>query len=139
MVEFSHSDPGLWSEALSSYPSQIEALGKPNLVSLDDFYRNELPPLLHKRNPSPYITTSELSKLMQWKLIAENGGRGYWTLFHRWMNRSSNWPLRRPSNAFLIFPKPYLSLLRSKASVRLLPRRFWPPTRRMLRLSCPTR
>ena len=66
-------------------------------------------------------------------------GRGYWTLFHHWMNRSSNWPLRRPSNAFPIFPKPYLSLLRSKASVRLLPRRFWPPTRRMLRLSCPTR
>ncbi|XP_023536029.1 uncharacterized protein LOC111797290 [Cucurbita pepo subsp. pepo] len=73
MVEFSHSEPGLWSEALCSYPSQIEALGKPNLVSLDDFYRNELPPLLHKRNPSPYITTSELSKLMQWKLT-----RGKW-------------------------------------------------------------
>ncbi|XP_022139314.1 uncharacterized protein LOC111010256 [Momordica charantia] len=73
MVEFQNSDPILWGEALSSYPSQIEALGKPNLVSLDHFYRNELPNLLHKRNPNPYITTPELSKLMQWKLT-----RGKW-------------------------------------------------------------
>ncbi|XP_038898858.1 uncharacterized protein LOC120086335 isoform X1 [Benincasa hispida] len=73
MMEFSNSDPTLWREALSSYSSQIEALGKPNLASLDDFYRNELPRLLHKRNPNPYITTSELSKLMQWKLT-----RGKW-------------------------------------------------------------
>lgn len=72
-MEFSNSAPSLWREALSSYPSKIEALGKPNLVSLDDFYRNELPLLLHERNPSPYITTSELSKLMQWKLT-----RGKW-------------------------------------------------------------
>ncbi|KAA0064474.1 hypothetical protein E6C27_scaffold255G001890 [Cucumis melo var. makuwa] len=72
-MKFSNSDPTLWREALSSYSSQIEALGKPNLVSLDDFYRNELPLILHKRKPSPYITTSELSKLMQWKLT-----RGKW-------------------------------------------------------------
>ncbi|KAM6572004.1 hypothetical protein CsatA_016084 [Cannabis sativa] len=28
----------------------------------------KLPPLLHQQKPNPYITTSELSKLMQWKL-----------------------------------------------------------------------
>ncbi|XP_062098183.1 uncharacterized protein LOC133804051 [Humulus lupulus] len=72
-MEFACSDLNLWQEALSAYPSRIQSLNKPNLVSLDDYYRNELPPLLHQRNPSPYITTSELSKLMQWKLT-----RGKW-------------------------------------------------------------
>lgn len=62
-----------------------------------------------------------------------------WISFHHWTNRSSNWPLRRPSNAFLIFPKPSLNLRRSKALVRPLPRQFLLPTPRMLRLSCPTR
>ncbi|BFG18208.1 hypothetical protein CerSpe_044820 [Prunus speciosa] len=72
-MEFECSTLSLWREALSSYSSRIQSLNKPNLVSLDDFYRNELPSLLHKRNPSPFITTSELSDLMRWKLT-----RGKW-------------------------------------------------------------
>lgn len=72
-MNFECSEVGLWKEALSSYSSRIESLNKPNLLSLDDFYRNQLPPVLHQRNPNPYITTTELSKLMQWKLT-----RGKW-------------------------------------------------------------
>lgn len=72
-MNFECSEVGLWKEALSSYSSRIESLNKPNLLSLDDFYRNKLPPVLHQRNPNPYITTTELSKLMQWKLT-----RGKW-------------------------------------------------------------
>ncbi|XAR62005.1 hypothetical protein NMG60_11016575 [Bertholletia excelsa] len=73
VMEFKCSDVHLWKEALSSYKSRIESLNKPKLVSLDDFYTNELPPLIRQRNPNPYITTSELSKLMDWKLT-----RGKW-------------------------------------------------------------
>ncbi|KAL7085358.1 hypothetical protein ACP275_14G277400 [Erythranthe tilingii] len=72
-MDFKSSDAGVWREALSSYEATMENIGKPNLIPLDDFYRNELPNLLHKRNPNPYITTDELSKLMQWKLA-----RGKW-------------------------------------------------------------
>ncbi|CAN4092204.1 unnamed protein product [Withania somnifera] len=71
-MDFKSSDLSQWKEALSSYGAHIESLNKPNLVSLDDFYRKELPSVLRQRNPS-YITTSELSKLMQWKLT-----RGKW-------------------------------------------------------------
>lgn len=72
-MEFECCTPSLWKEGLSSYSCRIESLNKPNLVSLDEFYRNQLPPLLHQRNPNPYITTSELSDLMRWKLT-----RGKW-------------------------------------------------------------
>ncbi|KAF5939678.1 hypothetical protein HYC85_023937 [Camellia sinensis] len=72
-MEFKSSDVQLWKESLSSYKFRIESLKKPNLVSLDHFYTTELPPLIHQRNPNPHITTSELSKLMQWKLT-----RGKW-------------------------------------------------------------
>ncbi|KAL5558714.1 hypothetical protein UlMin_034925 [Ulmus minor] len=72
-MEFGCSNPSLWQEALSAYPSRIQYLNKPNLISFDDYYRNQLPPLLHQRNPNPHITKSELSKLMQWKLT-----RGKW-------------------------------------------------------------
>ncbi|XP_050205981.1 uncharacterized protein LOC126655727 isoform X2 [Mercurialis annua] len=72
-MDFRSSDVGAWKEALSSYSSRIESLNKPNLISLDEFYTIKLPSLLHKRSPNPYITTPELSKLMQWKL-----SRGKW-------------------------------------------------------------
>ncbi|CAH8319263.1 unnamed protein product [Eruca vesicaria subsp. sativa] len=45
----------------------------PDLVYLDQYYRVELPRLLHERDPNPYLTTSELSQLMKWKL-----SRGKW-------------------------------------------------------------
>ncbi|KAL6212332.1 hypothetical protein ACLB2K_017552 [Fragaria x ananassa] len=72
-MEFECSNLSLWKEALSSYPCRIESLNKPNLVSLDEFYRNQLQPLLRRRNPNPHLTTSELSDLMRWKLT-----RGKW-------------------------------------------------------------
>ena len=72
-MKFECSELNLWKEALSSYSTRLESLNKPNLISFDDFYRNQLPPILRSRNPNPYITTAELSKLMQWKLT-----RGKW-------------------------------------------------------------
>ncbi|CAN8270112.1 unnamed protein product [Cochlearia groenlandica] len=67
------SDVETWKKALFSYESRIEAMNKPDLVSLDQFYRVKLPSLIREREPSPYITTSELSDLMKWKL-----SRGKW-------------------------------------------------------------
>ncbi|KAF6136772.1 hypothetical protein GIB67_020094 [Kingdonia uniflora] len=72
-MEFSCSDLSLWRYSLSTYQPLLQSLNKPDLIHLDDFYRNQLPPLLHQRNPNSFITKSELSKLMQWKLT-----RGKW-------------------------------------------------------------
>ncbi|KAI3460123.1 hypothetical protein Pfo_016786 [Paulownia fortunei] len=72
-MDFKSFDAGFCREALLSYEAVIKNLGKPNLISFDDFYRKELPNLLHQRDPNPYITTDELSRLMQWKLA-----RGKW-------------------------------------------------------------
>ncbi|KAH7850134.1 hypothetical protein Vadar_028379 [Vaccinium darrowii] len=72
-MEFKCSDVHLWKQSLSSYKTRIESLNKPNLVSLDEFYTDELPLLIRQRNPNPFITTDDLSKLMQWKLT-----RGKW-------------------------------------------------------------
>ncbi|KAK1555731.1 hypothetical protein Q3G72_030615 [Acer saccharum] len=71
--DFNCSILSVWKETLSSYQLIIESLNKPNLISLDEFYRNELPSLIQQRNPNPYVTTAELSKLMRWKLT-----RGKW-------------------------------------------------------------
>ena len=62
-----------WKDALSSYGESLESLKKPELLSLDDFYRNELPLRLKERDQEPYITKEELCKLMEWKL-----SRGKW-------------------------------------------------------------
>ncbi|XP_022722186.1 uncharacterized protein LOC111279454 [Durio zibethinus] len=72
-LHFECTDLSIWKEAICSYKSRIESLNKPNLISLDEFYRDGLPSLLHQRIPNPFITTSELSRLMQWKLT-----RGKW-------------------------------------------------------------
>lgn len=72
-MDFKSLDTHLWREALFSYDAAIKNLGKTNLITLDDFYRKELPDLLHRRDPDPYITTHELSRLMEWKLA-----RGKW-------------------------------------------------------------
>ncbi|XP_048503603.1 uncharacterized protein LOC104901651 isoform X2 [Beta vulgaris subsp. vulgaris] len=65
---FNCNDVNKWKKALTSYQSLIPSLNKPNLVSLDEFYCNELPSLLQSRLPTPYLTRSELHSLMQWKL-----------------------------------------------------------------------
>ncbi|KNA03080.1 hypothetical protein SOVF_212560 [Spinacia oleracea] len=67
-MELKCNDVKIWKEALSSYPSRILSLNKPNLVTLDDFYRTQLPSLLQSRLPAPYLTRSDLHSLMQWKL-----------------------------------------------------------------------
>lgn len=69
-MDFKCSNISLWKEALSSYESRISSMNdkKPNLASLDTFYRVELPALVHARDPNPYITRSELTSLMKWKL-----------------------------------------------------------------------
>nr|KJB29398.1 hypothetical protein B456_005G098400 [Gossypium raimondii] len=67
-LDFECTDLSIWKEALSSYKSRIQSLNKPNLISLDEFYTHDLPSLLRQRNPNPFITTAELSRLMQWKL-----------------------------------------------------------------------
>ncbi|KAG8369141.1 hypothetical protein BUALT_Bualt15G0120500 [Buddleja alternifolia] len=72
-MEFSSSDAIVWREALSSYDAVLKNLGKENLILLDNLYRKQLPNLLHERDPNPYITADELSKLMEWKL-----SRGKW-------------------------------------------------------------
>lgn len=71
--DFTCSDFTLWKEALNSYELRIQSLNKQNLISLDQFYRQKLPSLINQRNPNPYIITTELSQLMQWKLT-----RGKW-------------------------------------------------------------
>ncbi|KAF9621509.1 hypothetical protein IFM89_022527 [Coptis chinensis] len=72
-MDFATSDVRLWKEAISSYKTNLESLNKPQLIQLDDLYRNKLPLQIHNRNPNPYITKSELTNLMHWKLT-----RGKW-------------------------------------------------------------
>ncbi|GAB4852413.1 hypothetical protein Ancab_016607 [Ancistrocladus abbreviatus] len=67
-MNFKCSDVNVWEEALSSYPTHLASLNKPNLVPLDEFYRTQLPFLLRSRQPTPYLTRSDLFSLMQWKL-----------------------------------------------------------------------
>ncbi|KAL3626668.1 hypothetical protein CASFOL_029411 [Castilleja foliolosa] len=72
-MDFKSFDAALCRESLLSYDAVIKELEKHNLATLDNFYRNELPNLLHRRDPNPYITTDELSRLREWKLA-----RGKW-------------------------------------------------------------
>ncbi|GJU27407.1 hypothetical protein Tco_1166028 [Tanacetum coccineum] len=64
-MEFKCSDINQWKESLSLYETRIESIGKPDLVSLDQFYCKELPSLIKDRNPKPHLTTPELTKLMK--------------------------------------------------------------------------
>jgi hypothetical protein len=61
-----------WHEALGSYPRVIAAQGSDRLVTLDDWYRNELPALLASRQ-EPYIALDELEEIAAWKMT-----RGTW-------------------------------------------------------------
>ncbi|KAI3409027.1 uncharacterized protein J3R85_019821 [Psidium guajava] len=72
-MDFQCRDVAQWTGAVAAYSARIESLDKPNLASLDDFYRRRLPALLHGRKPNPFITRTELTQLMQWKLA-----RGKW-------------------------------------------------------------
>ncbi|KAJ8499270.1 hypothetical protein OPV22_009822 [Ensete ventricosum] len=72
-MEFASRDVGAWSESLSAYEGRLALLRKPDLLPLDAFYRAELPVLLRRRDPRPFLTKPELRRLMQWKL-----SRGKW-------------------------------------------------------------
>ncbi|KAJ3672818.1 hypothetical protein LUZ60_006192 [Juncus effusus] len=72
-MEFSNSDRVQWRSELELYSARLESLHKPDLLPLDSFYRNELPLLLSARAPNPFLSKSELVRLMQWKL-----SRGKW-------------------------------------------------------------
>ncbi|KAL5702315.1 hypothetical protein ACHQM5_027545 [Ranunculus cassubicifolius] len=63
-MEFSSTDLNLWKQSLSSYQTSLYSLNKPDLISLDNFYRHDLPLQIKSRNPNPHITKSDL----QWKL-----------------------------------------------------------------------
>jgi hypothetical protein len=68
-----HSDdPQLWESFRASYPAAVLAASKSkpakkNLVELDHWWRIDLPRAIKLRKPS-YITQSELSHVMKWKL-----------------------------------------------------------------------
>ncbi|XP_071716521.1 uncharacterized protein [Rutidosis leptorrhynchoides] len=73
-MDFKNSDVLEWKKSLSAYDTIIESIKtKPDLITLNNFYCKDLPLIIHQRNPNPHITTSELTKLMQWKLT-----RGKW-------------------------------------------------------------
>ncbi|XP_042452378.1 uncharacterized protein LOC122036995 [Zingiber officinale] len=72
-MEFASCDVGAWREALLAYDVGLSLLRKPDLLPLDAFYRTELPLLLLRRDPRPFLTKPELHRLMQWKLT-----RGKW-------------------------------------------------------------
>ncbi|TKV91582.2 hypothetical protein SEVIR_9G106300v4 [Setaria viridis] len=72
-VDFASGDAAAWRAALAAYDRRLEALDKPDLVSVDSFYRHDLPALLRGREPDPFIAKPELVRLLQWKL-----SRGKW-------------------------------------------------------------
>lgn len=72
-LDFACSEGAVWKEQLESYASRIQALKKPKLQDLDDFYIHSLPNLVRGRQPSPFITRAELAKVVEWKL-----SRGKW-------------------------------------------------------------
>ncbi|ETE64724.1 hypothetical protein L345_09511, partial [Ophiophagus hannah] len=62
-------DPSSWEAVLNIYQDVIEAMGskKKKLITLDQWYQEELPKLLAGREEK-YLTKEELVKLMEWKL-----------------------------------------------------------------------
>uniref|UniRef100_A0ACD6A8Q4 Uncharacterized protein n=1 Tax=Avena sativa TaxID=4498 RepID=A0ACD6A8Q4_AVESA len=72
-VDFASSDGEAWRAALAAYVRRLTSLDKPDLLEVDSFYRHDLPLLLRRRDPDPFIAKSELVQLLQWKL-----SRGKW-------------------------------------------------------------
>uniref|UniRef100_A0A0E0GT90 Uncharacterized protein n=1 Tax=Oryza nivara TaxID=4536 RepID=A0A0E0GT90_ORYNI len=72
-VDFASGDAAEWRAALAAYDRRLAALGKPDLVEVDSFYRRDLPDLLRRRDPEPFLAKPELVRLLQWKL-----SRGKW-------------------------------------------------------------
>ncbi len=62
----------LWRETLESYPGVIAAQGNDRLMKLDEWYRNDLAPLIASRT-KPQIFLDELQGIAAWKMT-----RGVW-------------------------------------------------------------
>lgn len=76
-VDFASGDAAEWRAALAAYDRRLAALGKPDLVEVDSFYRRDLADLLRRRDPEPFLAKPELVRLLQWKL-----SRGKWRSSH---------------------------------------------------------
>ena len=74
-MDFASGDAAAWRAVLAAYDRQLEALDKPDFVTVFFFYRNDLPALLRGRDPDSFIAKPELARLLQWKL-----SRGKWRL-----------------------------------------------------------
>ncbi|CAM0875993.1 unnamed protein product [Alopecurus aequalis] len=72
-VDFACTDAEAWRAALAAYDRRLASLDKPDLLEADSFYRHDLPLLLRRRDPDPYLAKSELVQLLDWKLK-----RGKW-------------------------------------------------------------
>ncbi|XP_020105184.1 uncharacterized protein LOC109721803 [Ananas comosus] len=77
-MDFECGDAGAWRAALGAYAARVETLAgaaasKRELLPLDSFYRGDLPLLLRRRGPKPFLSKSELLRVVQWKL-----SRGQW-------------------------------------------------------------
>lgn len=131
-MEFASCDVGAWREALFAYDVGLSLLRKPDVLPLDGFYRTELPLVLRRRDPRPFLTKPELHRLMQWKLTRGKWrslssfpfsyrsrsriirgfgvlGLGYWISFPRWTKIWWNPLLERHSRRFRTSPKLYPS------------------------------
>ncbi|KAF1316738.1 hypothetical protein FI667_g15246, partial [Globisporangium splendens] len=62
------ADAGEWTAVWARYRDVVASVQKENLVELDEWMQTTLPVVLHERDPKPFITQSELVKLMEWKL-----------------------------------------------------------------------
>lgn len=69
---FESDDPRAWSEALAGYPSVVAAQDISDLDQLDQWYREELPAIIHRREP-PWLERDELIDIVRWKMK-----RGEW-------------------------------------------------------------
>jgi hypothetical protein len=61
-----------WRQALDRYDDVVATRGVEKLPALDRWYRDDLPDILRSR-AEPYLTSSELVKLTEWKMA-----RGVW-------------------------------------------------------------
>uniref|UniRef100_K3WYB7 Uncharacterized protein n=1 Tax=Globisporangium ultimum (strain ATCC 200006 / CBS 805.95 / DAOM BR144) TaxID=431595 RepID=K3WYB7_GLOUD len=68
MTLWTSADAGEWATVWARYRDVVASVQKENLVELDEWIQTTLPVVLHERDPKPFITQSELVKLMEWKL-----------------------------------------------------------------------
>ena len=60
-------DAGEWRAALDAYDERLAALNHPKLLTLDSWFRHELPSAVRSRDP-PRLLARELVELVDWKM-----------------------------------------------------------------------